>query len=151
MLLSFALTPTLAYDFKVDGIYYNVLSESDRTCKVTNYFRDYSGKITIPEKVTYNTTTYSVTEIGSYAFWDCSGLTSVSIGNSVTTIGNTAFYGCSGLETFTIADGSSELNFNSFAFNHCPLKNVYLGRNITYNSYDSPFYEKNGINKSDYR
>lgn len=50
VLLSFAFTPSSAYDFKVDGIYYNVLSESDRTCKVTNDFPYYSGKITIPEK-----------------------------------------------------------------------------------------------------
>ena len=35
-----------------------------------------------------------VTAIGSYAFNDCSGLTSVTIGNSVTSIGSDAFYGC---------------------------------------------------------
>ena len=39
----------------------------------------------------------SVTSIGGYAFYNCSGLTSVTIGNSVTTIGYFAFYNCSGL------------------------------------------------------
>ena len=38
-----------------------------------------------------------VTSIGSYAFYKCSGLTSVTIGNGVTNIKEWAFYGCSGL------------------------------------------------------
>ena len=39
----------------------------------------------------------SVTSIGEWAFYGCSGLTSVTIGDSVTSIGDYAFYGCSGL------------------------------------------------------
>ena len=45
-----------------------------------------------------------VTNIGSSAFFDCSGLTSVTIPNSVTNIGNYAFHGCSGLTSVHIAD-----------------------------------------------
>jgi hypothetical protein len=39
----------------------------------------------------------SVTSIGNYAFGYCSSLTSVTIGNSVTDIGSNAFEGCSSL------------------------------------------------------
>ena len=39
----------------------------------------------------------SVTSIGNSAFRNCSGLTSVTIPSSVTSIGEDAFYGCSGL------------------------------------------------------
>ena len=53
----------------------------------------YSGNVVIPESVTYKGKTYSVTSIGSYAFYGCSGLTSVTIPNSVTSIGEYAFYG----------------------------------------------------------
>ena len=128
MLLSFALTPTSAYDFEVDGICYNVLSEADRTCEVDS--GSHSGNITIPEKVTYNTTTYSVTEIGSYAFWDCSGLTSITIPNSVTTIGFSAFQGCSGLTSVTIPNSVTEIG--AYAFFGCKgLTSVTIPNSVT--------------------
>ncbi len=41
------------------------------------------------------------------AFSDCSGLTSITIGNSVTSIGDSAFIGCSGLTSITVADGNT--------------------------------------------
>ena len=39
----------------------------------------------------------SVTSIGDGAFYACTSLTSVTIGNSVTSLGDYAFYGCSSL------------------------------------------------------
>ncbi len=61
-----------------------------------------------------------VDEIGDYAFYSCSALTSVSISNSVTAIGASAFSGCSALEKVnyagtlqswcTISMGSNPLN-----------------------------------------
>ena len=49
----------------------------------------------------------SVTSIGSSAFSDCTGLTSLTIPNSVTSIGEGAFLGCSGLTSITVADGNT--------------------------------------------
>ena len=58
-----------------------------------------------------------VTSIGKSAFYDCSGLTSLTIPSSVTSIGESAFYGCSGLASLTIP--SSVTSIGDFAFAFC--------------------------------
>ena len=51
------------------------------------------------------------------AFQNCSGLTSVTIGNGVTSIGNRAFEYCRGLTSVTIPDSVTSISSN--AFNGC--------------------------------
>ena len=57
-----------------------------------------TGAVTIPSTLGGK----PVTNIGSFAFENCSGLTSVTIPDSVTNIGQSAFYGCSGCTTWRI-------------------------------------------------
>lgn len=99
--LIFALIPYLyatASDFEVDGLYYNILSEEDRTIEVT--YKSYdnttyiSGDIKIPRRVLYNNISYTVTSIGDGAFFGCTGRSSVTIPNSVASIGARAFGDC---------------------------------------------------------
>ena len=72
-----------------------------------------NGAVTIPSTLGGKT----VTSIGSYAFRDCSGLTSMTIPDSVTTIGYSAFEYCSGLTSVTIPD--SVTTIGSYAFEYC--------------------------------
>ncbi len=84
-----------------------------------------------------------VTSIGKYAFYGCSGLTSVNIGNSVTSIGNYAFYGCSGLTSVNL--GNSVTSIGDYAFRDCSgLTSVNLGNSVTSIGNDA-FYGCSGL------
>ena len=83
-----------AYDLEVDGIYYNILSISDLTVEVTYGDKKYSGEVVIPSTVSYKSKTLTITSIGNKAFYNCSGLTNVTIPNSVTSIGDYTFRNC---------------------------------------------------------
>ncbi len=57
-----------------------------------------------------------VTSIGDHAFWDCSGLTSVTIPDGVTSIGDSAFSGCAALTSVTIPEGVTSIGDYAFAY-----------------------------------
>ena len=84
-----------------------------------------------------------VTNIGVRAFYNCSGLISVTIPDSVMSIGNFAFYGCSGLTSVTVGNGVTSLSGFSFE-NNKNLKNIVIGNSVT--SIDSDtFYGCSGL------
>ena len=127
LLLVLMLLPMVAsaHDIEVqngDGvtIYYNYINDGNKlevTFRGTSYDEysdEYTGNVVIPEEVTYMNSTYSVTSIGNYAFYNCSGLTSFTIGNSVTSMGKSAFRGCTGLTSFTIPNSMTSIGENAF-------------------------------------
>ena len=123
-------TSALAYDVKIDGIYYNLNSEG-KTAEVTVNWNDrYSGEVVIPSSITSEEKEYTVTSIGRSAFLGCSGLTSVTIPNSVTSIGDFAFLGCSSLTSVTI--GNSVTSIGWHAFSGCSsLTSVTIPNSVT--------------------
>ena len=109
----------LAYDFEADGIYYYIRSQSTSpevfvsSCSQPEY-NCYSGDVVIPETVTYEGVTYTVTQILSYAFKNCTELTSVSIPNTITTIMQFAFLGCTSLDFIHIPNSVTSLDRTAF-------------------------------------
>ena len=109
--------PMMAEKVMIGGINYDLIPKGKVATVIAKSSGKYSGKIVIPETVEYNGTVCNVTSIGDYAFYDCSGLTSVTIPNSVTSIGNWAFDGCSGLTSVTIPN--SVTSIGGYTFSGC--------------------------------
>ncbi len=148
-------TTISAYDFESDGIFYNILSKTEKRVEVThgNYNEPYKGSLIIPATVTQSGTTYSVasiepetfwgcttltgitipesiTAIGNHAFYGCTALTDIALPHSITTIGNAAFCGCARLASITIPQGVTTIGNEAFA--HCSnLKDIVLPTSIT--------------------
>ncbi|SNU05699.1 Leucine rich repeat-containing protein, partial [Prevotellaceae bacterium MN60] len=62
----------------------------------------------------------------------CSGLTSVTIGNSVTSIGNRAFYDCSGLTSVTSLNPTPPRIYSNTFNLYTAVLNVPIGRKAAY-------------------
>lgn len=120
MFIPFALS---ALDFEQDNIKYRTTSDS--TVKVINknnyYTGYYSGHVVIPETVSYNGTTYTVTEIGQQAFYNSTDLLSVTIPPTMKKLGVSAFEGCTGLTAVYISDMEAWYNMQFGSLSASPL------------------------------
>ena len=150
LLLLCSIGMAKAHDFEAGGIYYNILSSTNKTVEVTyrgtyynEYSNEYTGSVVIPESVTYNGSTYSVTSIGESAFEFCRKLTSITIPNSVKNIGEDAFYYCDGLTNVVI--GNSVTSIGVYAFYYCTrLTSITIPNSVT-NIGGGAFYDCWGL------
>ena len=130
----------------VDG---NTIYHSDGNCLIVtknetlilgckNSIIPSDGSVTsISERAFYNCTGLtsitipdSVTSIGKYAFNGCTGLTSVTINGTVTKIDNHVFYNCRSLTTITIPE--SVTSIGDYAFYNCAgLTSITIPDHVT--------------------
>ena len=113
LVLIIAVCPTGLFSFtagaETSGIYTYSVSNGEAT--ITNCDKSASGAIEIPAILGG----CPVTSIGFGAFYDCTGLTSITIGNSVTSIGEYAFYDCTGLTGITIPNSITSIGDSAFS------------------------------------
>ena len=145
LVLASTTSTALAYDFMVNGIYYNIngnevtVTYIDYTTYYNydiygerryNYINKYINQVTIPETVTFNCNTYTVTSIGDHAFSNCNSLTDVSIPMSITKIGSCAFYECTSLKNIVIPNSVTSIGENAF-YNCDGLTYITIPNNVT--------------------
>lgn len=134
---------TSAQTFSIDGVTYSGNAEQ-KTCFVQDADPAIVS-VSIPQHVNYNSIDYQVVSINFGAFADCSALETISIPASVSSIGNNAFNGCVSLSSLTISDASQPISvgyshdytsgIDHGLFSECPLRTLYLGRNVTNNTH----------------
>lgn len=128
-----------AYDAEINGIYYNLDSETNEA-EVTyagsyrlglwGYKTEaYIGAMTIPASVTYGGVVYTVTSIGASAFRECTALTAITIPEGVEYIRSSAFYNCSSLESVSIPNSVRIIAAEAF-YGCGELSSVSIGSNV---------------------
>ena len=129
----------LAYDFESvaptgQTLCYSIISDS--TVYVDMVYYGVEGAVEIPETVSYNGVDYQVVGIGTNAFANQSGMTSVTLPNSLLYLAG--FRGCSGLTSIEIPN--SVIYIDSGSFEYCSaLSSVSIGNSVTH-IYGGAFY-----------
>ena len=134
------ITEGFAYNFSAEcetgqTLYYDITDNENHYVTVVSPTLGYynlNGEMTIPDVVTNvnDGISYQVTSIGEYAFYECTGLTSVEIPNSVTSIGDNAFAKCTGLKSVEIPNSVTSIGL--CAFDGCKgLKSVEIPNSVT--------------------
>ena len=133
-----------AYDFKVNGLCYNKLSDSTVELTWEDIDRPYTGDVVVPSYISYSGKRYDIVAIGDYAFaWvrnvnkgkanDCkenNKLLSVVLPTTVTSIGEYAFLVCSFLTSITIPN--SVTCIGNYAFYDCSsLTSIFIPNSVT--------------------
>jgi hypothetical protein len=99
-------TKATAQDIVANGIYYNIISDTQVAVAPAIYegINHYEGCIILPERVYCDGVNYDVAAIAPRAFWQ-SKVTEVQIPNSVTMIGDAAFADADQLTSITLPLG----------------------------------------------
>ncbi len=126
----------MAYDFKIDGIYYQIDEDGNAIVTYQEYVEgvggtsDYSGDIVIPHSVWDGSETRYVTKIGDDAFRG-SAITSISMSSNIWFVGNSAFQDCTSLRNVSLSGTISMLG--DFVFNGCTsLQRLFIPANVEY-------------------
>lgn len=149
VVLCLSAMPLAANAIQGGNYEYEVISQTDKTCRITDYYGS-DRYLEIPETVDG----YTVVEIGDYAFapkdrLSVSGsyqvvtynfIKTVTIPDTVKTIGEYAFYGINSLTEVKIPD--SVKTVDEAAFMDCVSLNkinlpdsiTFIGRNVVYNT-----------------
>lgn len=105
---------SLCYRVNADGV----------TATLTHPERDWpyygadkpKGDIVVPATVVHEGKAYRVAAVGSYAFYGCDSVTSVSLPDGIVSIGTQAFNGCRSMKEIAMGRGLKAIGEGAFAY-----------------------------------
>ena len=112
----------------VDGIFYQRVSDGSTEVMVTNkaggYQFDendncYNGSVKVPSSINFKGVTYTVKQVGAWAFYGCGSLTSVTLPEGLTDIESRAFGYCENLKTLSLPASLIFINCLNPVFEGC--------------------------------
>jgi len=106
--------------FEVGGLWYEYFGQNKARVIPDPDGIKYGGNISIPGQIEYGGITYSVVQIWSYAFCECTDLKSVTLGEGIGYIDAYAFYNCPNLERITFSSTMEWFDTGNPVFQHCP-------------------------------
>ncbi len=127
MLLSFCNMASYAYDFEVDGLYYNLVSASENTCELVGY-KGNPTSVTIPLNVNTRGISLSVIGLKEESFLSCNTLKELIVLAPID-IPVSAFEGCSSLTDVILSNGVKTIS--NKAFYNCPIDSLYIPNTIS--------------------
>ena len=122
---------TLFASIEVNGIYYQLDSVNHTATIVKDTINGYQSltEVVIPETITSEDVTYTVTAIGDDAFAGCTALTTVELPNTLEVIGYRAFE-ASGLTQITLPGSVTDIYLNAFS-NCSAIESIKISDGIT--------------------
>jgi hypothetical protein len=144
--------PYLSSMFETEGVTYVPVSPSERTCDAIDCSYDSAVEaINIGETVSYRGVAMTVKnvmpyvayghktvkqlslshkgEVGAYAFYGCTGITTLTLGDGITSIGESAFRECSSLSEVKIPKKVIELG--DYCFANTALESISIPASVT--------------------
>ena len=96
---------------RINGIRYQLLSSKANVIRQGNLA---ITEVTIPASVTYKGITYPTDRVESYAFYECTSITKVTLPSTCKFIGRYTFYCCTSLTSVTIPNSVIEIAGDAF-------------------------------------
>ena len=106
--------------FEVGGLWYEYFGPNKARVIPDPDGSKYGGNISIPGQIEYGGITYPVVQIWSYAFFACTDLKSVTLGEGIEYIHTSAFYNCPNLERITFSSTMESFDTVNPVFVRCP-------------------------------
>ena len=103
-------------EMELNTLYYSY-EESNHVATVVCYAGYPIGEVTIPETVTHNNETYTITNIGEGAFRYAGGITKINMPSTIVAIDDYAFAGCTHLTSLTLPAVTSSIG--EYVFQNC--------------------------------